>query len=477
MHAPRRCWIYSAVGLFLASIFESSGAFSFDNSHVYLLSKKKIARRSFGQLIPLRAASHSGDERDMSRSIAPLNMSPIEDERRPRRLMSSIVDRPDYRNEWGVSRDKPQDFPDTAQAVVEQAFLAIAGTIYKTHRLDPRIASNAVSRSIFDHRPTRKERDAGRMGIEIDGAQHLFPNNKLSSERATRRLSLMLAAKLSVNSSWKDYEDDNEVARNSKAPKAPSHRPVVVYFTTINEALMASQELKLLRLDESKTKTKKTAYNKVKIQCLGDDIPKSMCLDPSERRRYRGLSDGHVNATQGIIIISTPTDYNSEYIPPGPVIGTVAAFQRLVAQASIQELPTIAVSPRFLSNDTPFYGLDQSGYQQSSAYGGIEPPKGPTPWVMRDFTPPLFCWVGNALSLSVPRHRGIEHADEVSCCLSRVALTQSIMDDDHAWHLFSATECHHGSVRLPTSYGYLASTRSANGRPTKDLIKKILNGM
>jgi hypothetical protein len=284
----------------------------------------------------------------------------------------------------------------------------------------------------------------------------------------------MLAAKLSVNSSWKAYEDDNDVARNSKAPP---HRPVAVYFTTIKQALMASQELKLLRLDESNTTTKKTAYNNVQIRCLGDDIPKSMCLDPSERRRYRGLSDGHINATQGVIVISTPTDYNSEYRPPGPVIGTVAAFQRLVAQASIQELPTIAVSPRFLSNDTPFYGQDQSGFQQSSAYGGIEPPKGPTPWVMRDFTPPLYCWVGNALSFPVPRHRESEYHDEVTCSLSRVALTQSIMDDDHAWHLFSATECYHGSERLPTSYEYLASTRSANGRPTKDLIKKILNGV
>ena len=170
-------------------------------------------------------------------------------------------------------------------------------------------------------------------------------------------------------------------------------------------------------------------------------------------------------------MIVQPTDYNDEYPPPGPAVGALNDFQRIVAQAAIEELPIIALSPRFLSNDSPSGGWDQSGYQQSATYGGIEPPKGPTPWIMRDFSPPVFCWVGNAMS--VERSPG-QNQNNNLCLISRLALTQSVMDEGHKWRVYAAKDCFCGHEREPTEYIYLASTRSAAGRPTIDLLGNIL---
>jgi hypothetical protein len=88
--------------------------------------------------------------------------------------------------------------------------------------------------------------------------------------------------------------------------------------------------------------------------------------------------------------------------------------------------------------------------------------------------------------------------------LSRVALMQTVMGKGHGkrwfqnvrniskfasclvfltrtfrsgWHMFAAMECSDGKKKLPTSYRYLASTRSASGRPTRDLIQRILDDL
>jgi hypothetical protein len=252
--------------------------------------------------------------------------------------------------------------------------------------------------------------------------------------------------------------------------RASTDRPVVVCFNTIKQALVACQELKKLKEEDLSP-----AYDNIKIQCLADGIPREMRIDRNQRRRYRGLSDGYVSVARGLFMIVQPTDYNAEYLPPGPAVGAVNNFQQIVAQASIEELPTIALSPRFLSNDSPFGGgWDQSGYQKSAIYGGIEPPKGPTPWIMRDFTPPVYCWIGNAFTLGQPPRMDQEQSQ---CHLSRVLLTQSVMDEGHSWHIFAAKECAHDRRKAPTSFVYLASTRSASGRPNRDLIGKILDGI
>jgi hypothetical protein len=399
---------------------------------------------------------------------------------RPGRLWSYHSNQQeDYKSEWGVVHDESstQDFPQTVEEVVDKAFDAIAGTLCHKQRLDPNVASNARSKSIFTHRPVRNQGDAGRLGVEIDGAELLFQGehrSRRSSGDAIRGVALKLAAKLSSNQFWEAFEDEETIAEHTLAS-----RPVTVCFNTIRQALVASQELRKLKQEEAEPRSRTqstnqimTSYDNVIIQCLADGIPVEMRMDRTQRRRYRGLADGHVNATRGIFIIVQPTDYNAEYPPPGPAVGAINNFQTIVAQASIEEIPMIALSPRFLSNDAPSGGgWDQSGYQKSSTYGGLEPPKGPTPWVMRDFTPPVYCWIGSAVSLASPSKR---HEEYKQCYLSRVALTQSVMHEQHSWHMFAAKDCVQGHRKSPTSYVYLASTRSAAGRPTRALIGKIL---
>jgi hypothetical protein len=377
------------------------------------------------------------------------------------RPVLSVIDRGELYEKWGLTQESSyREFPNTMEALVAHAFDAIAGTIYNKHSYDPNIANNARSKSIFTNRPVRKNVDAGRIGLEMDGI-HFLDQPNLTPGQAMRRIALMLAGKLSSDESWKKFE----TRRNEEKQKTEEggYRPVVVYFNTIKQALWASEELLLLKKMNSAT----TAYNNVRILCLSDGVPRDMQMDKSHRKRYGGLRTGFVNATRGLFMIVQPSDYNGENTPPGPALEAINHFQRIVAQGAVQELPIIALSPRFLSNESPFYGRDQSIYQQSAIYGGTEPPKGPTPWVMRDFTPPVFCWIANAVPL---RKRPKE-----DCEITRIALGQSIMDEGHLWNIFAAKECSHRLQRTSTTnYHYLASTRSASGRPTKDLMKNVL---
>ena len=398
--------------------------------------------------------------------------------------------RSNYKEDWGVSRyDDPNEFPATRRSVVEEAFEAIAGTLYNNHKLDPNIANNARSKSFISHRPVRNEVDAGRIGIEIGGAELLFPTHaSMKSQQATRMISLQLAAKLSLNESWKHHEESIKTFEPSTKTK-PSLRPVLVYCNTIKQALYASQELGRLKQEEmvrnggsGQTWTK---YDQIRIQSITDCLPSDMIYSNKQRRSHGGLASGKVDATRGVVMLIQPTDYNVEYLPPGPMVGAVNHFQKIVAHAAIEELPTVVVSPRFMEAQTPHSGgWDQSGYQQSATYGGMEPPKGPTPWVMRDFTPPAYCWVGNALAVG-GRFPPQEEIETMQCQVTRVALTQSIMDEDHSWHLYAVQECtggtgdggHGEAAARTTDYVYIASTKSAFGRPTRELIIKILEGI
>ena len=127
--------------------------------------------------------------------------------------------------EWGLTREPKMVCATAAEQVVLEAFDAIAGTLYSKQKLDPAIASNARSNSLYSHRPLRSSSDSGRIGIEIEGAELLFPS-RMTPSRAQRRIALLLAAKLSKNLSWKEYEDP-------EMGDTKSFRPVGVLFNSI----------------------------------------------------------------------------------------------------------------------------------------------------------------------------------------------------------------------------------------------------
>lgn len=407
-----------------------------------------------------------GDEDDEGRFL-PWLESPVDDERWPSRRSYSQPPDKVYFNDWGVERyDHPEpQFPDTLTSLTDAAWEAVAGTLYRKQRLDPNVASNAMSSSIYGYRPIRGERDVGRIGLEIDGAEFLFP--KESSGSAIRRVALQLGAKLSQGS-WEGFE---EVGQGS--------RPVALYFNTIKQSLIASRELLVLKRSALEETGSSSRYDNITILCLhqDDEIPEHM---RRSKRSYGGLGKGAVDPTKGIILVVQPTDYNNEFRPPGPAIGAIGALQQLVARAAVQGLPAVIISPRFLADGYHNRGWDQSGYQRSAIYGGEEPPKGPTPWVLRDFTPPVFAWIGCALPLSPLRRsvhssHGVHNADDQGYTPrhSRVALTQSVMQEEHAWHMFAVKEL--DAKGKSNEYQYLASTKTSSGRPPKDIIRHIFN--
>jgi hypothetical protein len=72
-----------------------------------------------------------------------------------------------------------------------------------------------------------------------------------------------------------------------------------------------------------------------------------------------------------LVLVVQPTDWNNEVNPPSPSVGTVQQLQSLLAKASIARIPAVVVSPR-LTEQFDERGIEQSGYQQSSTYGGVE---------------------------------------------------------------------------------------------------------
>ena len=336
--------------------------------------------------------------------------------------------------QWGVETiDNPLQqptCPGSIDSVAQAAFHAISSTLYCQNYLDPNIVSNAMAVSVSDKRPVGfaywpPGRDVGRLGIEIDGARHLLmgPNNSNSNSnnnrdrdnakikssrdlssydiprslngrvvsrreydqhiidmegRALRRLSLVLASKLS-QAPWAGMEDMDETISHDDKQSKP--RPVALFFNTLRQALMASKELQLLQKVAKHNNQDDTLYDNIRILCLGSDgIPKDMTHAPTtdtngkQRRKWgasRDLSDGKVDPKSGLILVVQPTDFNNELKPPTPAIGTVQQLQALLARATVAQLPTVVISPR-LTEQFDGTGIDQSGYQRSSTYGGVE---------------------------------------------------------------------------------------------------------
>jgi hypothetical protein len=213
-----------------------------------------------------------------------------------------------------------------------------------------------------------------------------------------------------------------------------------------------------------------------------------------------------VDPSNGVIIIVQPSDFNNDCLPPVPIIDAVTSFQSLTAQAAVLEIPVVVVSPRLHSfvdrvwgAPSCYQGWEQSGYQKSSSYGGHEPPRGPTPWILRDFHPPVLTWIGTAVKLnpvktkskvddtSVSRHRYYGACEPAID--SRLCLFQSMTLHGHSWNLYVARESGsglHSAQRFRTNgngsnechleethYQYLASTANSAGRPTRDIMRRI----
>ena len=342
----------------------------------------------------------------------------------------------DPKDEWGITYYKENAYNTEAKCptepiqVVNDAFDAIAGTLYNKQRLDPAIAHNARSNSLYTHRPTRSSSDAGRIGVEIDGAEFLFASSsseniptttstnkrtrtRIGPNSSQRRISLILAAKLSSNYSWREYEKNNNDNKKSKSVSS-SYRPVVLSFNTIKEALLARREMQFLQNNCTK-KREREAYNHIIIQTISDGIPKAL----HRKRKYSNSNNDDnyaVDATNGLLIVVQPTDFNQEFNPPVPSLNTINDLQTTIACAFIQQLPVIVLSPRFLSygenennnkkrnrstnyyddddDDDEYKSIDnihnqiyhnQNGFfQQASFYGGTEPPRGPAPFILRD---------------------------------------------------------------------------------------------
>ncbi len=322
--------------------------------------------------------------------------------------------------------------------------------------------------------------------------------------------------------------------------------PVAVYFNSLQQALAATQHLARLRQRQrQQVSSNPTAYDQISIHVLTDpdcDVPDAMKQQRSSLRESDTNSTStssssssssseapqatpgakrrigrprkqqsppkelgkSVHPKHGIILIVQPTDAlwleekaastttttTSTTTPPMvPAVGTVTALQKVMARATLYDLPVVLVSPR-LSRLTGTR-WDQSGYQQSATYGGMEPPPGPTPWMLRDFIPPVYSWIvvpnvyeadqsGSSGRLPQP-HWQWEDEERSSSFVSYTggcSMVQSVMHDRHSWHVFANVIHQHDEkqavANLHYHYEYLASTKSSTGRPTRDVLRRLL---
>ncbi|VEU37091.1 unnamed protein product [Pseudo-nitzschia multistriata] len=391
--------------------------------------------------------------------------------RNPKRCLTTAHEQfgKDDCTEWGLMHEENEKkCPVTPVQVVNEVFEAIAGTLYGKQKLDPSIVSNVRSKGLYNYRPLRSDGNDGRIGIEIDGTEFMFPW-RVSQSRAQRIFSLILAAKLSRDLSWKEYENTDY--------SADSFRPVALCFNTIKEALLARQEMQILQRDWRK-KSKRDAFGSVIIQTISDGIPKDLHPPKTGKRKYRSLKNLSVNATKGLLVVVQPTDFNKDFDPARPSLHSLNDFQKVVASAYVVETPVVVISPRFLSydeKDAPYNEINQSGFQQASFYGGIEPPRGPNLFILRDFSPPSYCWIGDALAVG----SGDGYGKTLS---SRLILKNSVMDEGHPWHMYASNRQQRRVSKTADSNNnncssvYLGSTRSAAGRPTRALMERILLG-
>jgi len=402
-------------------------------------------------------------------------------------LSSSAID-----DKWGVDFGVPDPapiFPSTIEDVAEGAFQSISAVLLGNERPDPAVVSNARRKSQNDYRPT-VGRDRERLGIEIAGARHLMKESdtpplpvpvcdnmgrpvRASLEdvegRAIRRVSLMLASKL------------------GKLTDEAS--PILIYFNTIQQTLMASRELSLLKAED-----RPLEYDKIRVLCLEEGLPKDIkdqCKDRIRKSQKVPFTSG-AGASRGMVILVQPSDVNTEYRPPANAYDKVMSVQAVLAQASIASFPVVVVSPR-LTQQHDVYQRETGrtparwNYQETATYGGSEPPTPPasTPWLSADWAAPVFVWIASALDIakknsaaSLLHRMELEDKDpekfsSFSYC-SSVGLMQSVLEEARPWHMFAAVEnCHSDTLETETKYQYMGSTKSSSGRPSSTVLAQV----
>jgi len=393
--------------------------------------------------------------------------------------------------------------------------------------------------------------------------------NKLSQQDWTSRKAVATSSSSFQTTKKKHSTVSSSSATSSTGATSPS--PVAVYFNSLQQALAATQDLARLRRNVSSNTAK--AYDHISIHVLTDpdcDVPSRMkqrssssllfggdCEDTTDVSSSSSSSSSSLPASSeppapqeaipgakrkvgrprkqpspqkefgksvypehGIILIVQPTDAvdvseveaastTTTTTPPMiPALGTITALQKLIARATLYELPVVLVSPRLSRLTGTLW--DQSGYQQSATYGGMEPPRGPTPWMLRDFIPPVYSWIvvpnvyhpaaataaaageadnscGSSWRAQVPSrqsppppHWQCDDEDRSPTFVSYTggcSMVQSVMHDRHSWHVFANVIHQHNDKKdqqYQRQYEYLASTKSSTGRPTRDVLRRLL---
>ena len=396
-------------------------------------------------------------------------------------------------DKWGVDFDVPEPapiFPSTAEEVADAAYQSISAVLSGKERPDPAVASNARRNSVVDYRPT-VGRDRARIGIEIAGARHLMKESetpplsvpvcdsmgrpvRASLEdvegRAIRRVSLMLGSKLCK------LTDETS--------------PIFVYFNTMQQTLMASRELSLLKLE-----CQSSVYDNIRVQCLEEGLPEDIREECKKMIRSKRKAPylAFADPSEGMVVLVQPSDINTEHRPPANAYGKVMSVQRLLAQASIAGFPVVVVSPRLTEQHNVY--RRESGrtpgrwnYQESATYGGSEPPTPPlsTPWLSADWAAPVFVWISSTLNFSRKKNSAaslihmLEQEDidpdkfsSFSYC-SSIGLMQSVTEVDRPWHMFAALEnCHSDTLESETKYQHIGSTQSSSGRPSSKVMEQV----
>ena len=198
-----------------------------------------------------------------------------------------------------------------------------------------------------------------------------------------RIVSLQIAHRLSTHS-WDSMESTSEP------------RSVALYYNSMEQSLLASRELSRMK-DEKGMNIDDRSFDSIFIRSLGQDtLPSSMVKEKGAARQKKSKNDNaNKNPGESIIVIVKPADYDSNSLIPvhgggegQPTIqaNVIDKLQSLLFQASASSVPAVILSPRLselaplqqLSADankrTGPSGFEQSGFQKSSTYGGIEPP-------------------------------------------------------------------------------------------------------
>ena len=305
-------------------------------------------------ILPVAAGFIQAARDENHPSMQPLHLSTSDDNvarrQRRRRLDFWGVDMPSKSSE--ESQHSQPRFPSTFEEVADQAFNAIVGTIFGLQHLDPNVASNAMTSSILDYRPTQspyasikrwsneehaistkgRNEEPARVGIEIDGASFLLTKKHIQSDVKGTAL-----AKRLVESPWSGFEDIG----------VGDERCVAIFYNSMRNALMASRELSRLKQE---SEADSDTFDHIHICWLGQE-----CL-PAHMEKKRGKKPP--TKIKGLVLVVKPTDYDIDLPVSNTGQPTVYAdctekLQKILFQASASYLPTIVISPR-LTELAPF---------------------------------------------------------------------------------------------------------------------------